>query len=610
MVAASQAANASAQGGGVTAPVTISGTAQGQQTNATPARSPGRVEQNSTAALNAQGLMDNPTRAIAIAAGQTPGGRWWRAAVPRAVQPGIPAGHRLARSACRPGGTERRERLYRAADSRPEEQRDGSADTTRTTRQLQSGRCLSTADGVGQFPGSAGNDPPVQPDPVCTVADTYGQNFGVGQPGPANTPTLAAGQATGALGYIPGFTGTDASQTQSNIAGQATTAQGAAGLTGFYAAPSQSQFTPGSFVRLDPGSYDSSTYGTQISYVLPSGQLQRVNIPQAQAMGWNGNLSTMPTISAQQAIGLESAPPSQLPVQTIAGLTGYSNLNTAAQNSAVAQAGVTGMYQAPATVQPPGTNWGGQTFSSLPQQVQQNYYQSRGGDWNAAMQAWVNDSNNALIAAGGSAPAAGTPQETLAAQNQYFTQANDLATQYGQYYAPSAPGQTGVAGTNMPQAGQTTLAGQQQAYSQQMGVINAAAALQANPFRQAQVIGQAGRVLQGLPTAGFSAPNTVTGVGTAGGNTQGGMGYMSQLIQDIQDPTANQTTAQSWLDNTPTPNKLDSTSFMASSPTTQNLILQSMQEKYGLDPTDSMAQIKNTLPQFNAPNTLGQVGNR
>ena len=30
-----------------------------------------------------------------------------------------------------------------------------------------------------------------------TVADTYGQNFGVGQPGPARTPTLAAGQATG-----------------------------------------------------------------------------------------------------------------------------------------------------------------------------------------------------------------------------------------------------------------------------------------------------------------------------------------------------------------------------------------------------------------------------
>ena len=399
-----------------------------------------------------------------------------------------------------------------------------------------------------------------------TQAGTYGQNFGLGQVAPTTASTLAAGQATGGIGYIPGFSGLDVGQTQSQLSTAAGTAQAAAGLTGFYAAPSQSQFSPGTFVRLDPSTYDSSTQGTQISYVLPSGQLQRVNIPQAQAMGWNGNLSTMPTISAQQAIGLESAPPSQLPQQTLQGLTGYSNLNTSAQNNAIAQSGVTGIYQAPATVTPPGTNWSGQTFSSLPAATQQAYYQSRGGDWNAAMQAWVTDSNAAIQAAGGSAPQAGAPQETLA--------------------------------------------GQQQAYSQQMGAINAAAALQANPFRQAQVIGQAGRVLQGLPTAGFQAPNTVTGVGTAGGNTQGGMGYMSQLIQDIQDPTANQTTAQSWLDNTPTPNKLDSQSFMSSSPTTQNLILQSMQEKYGLDPTDSMAQIKNTLPSFTAPAGYGQVGNR
>ena len=71
LVAATQAANASAQGGGVTAPVTIPGTAQGQQTNATPNPFAGQVGQNSTAALNAQGLMDNQ-QGRAIAAGQTP----------------------------------------------------------------------------------------------------------------------------------------------------------------------------------------------------------------------------------------------------------------------------------------------------------------------------------------------------------------------------------------------------------------------------------------------------------------------------------------------------------------------------------------------------------
>jgi hypothetical protein len=181
--------------------------------------------------------------------------------------------------------------------------------------------------------------------------------------------------------------------------------------------------------------------------------------------------------------------------------------------------------------------------------------------------------------------------QNIAAQNAGLT---------GYYVTPNGLQQ----GTGQ---GVMTQAAQQQLYAQQMGAVNAAAALQANPFRQAQVIGQAGRVLQGLPTAGFSAPNTVTGVGTAGGNTQGGMGYLQQLIDDIKDPTANQTTADSWLNATPTPNKLDSRSFLTSTPTTQNLILQSMQEKYGIDPTDALTQIKNTLPAFNAPNTTGVI---
>jgi hypothetical protein len=181
--------------------------------------------------------------------------------------------------------------------------------------------------------------------------------------------------------------------------------------------------------------------------------------------------------------------------------------------------------------------------------------------------------------------------QNIAAQNAGLT---------GYYVTPNGLAQ----GTGQ---GAPTLALQNQVYNQQMGAITAAAQLQANPFRQAQVLGQAGRVLQGLPTAGFQAPTTVAGVGTAGGNTQGGMGYLSQLISDIQNPTANQTTAQSWLDNTPTPNKLDSVSFLRSSPTTQNLILQAQQEKFGIDPTDALAQIKATMPQFNAPNTTGVI---
>jgi hypothetical protein len=186
-------------------------------------------------------------------------------------------------------------------------------------------------------------------------------------------------------------------------------------------------------------------------------------------------------------------------------------------------------------------------------------------------------------------------QTALSEWNQGLAQSGNVA-------GGMPPSLVSAAGPGTP-----TMAYQQQQYAQQMGAVTAAASMQANPFRQAQVIGQAGRILQGLPTAGFSAPNTVAGVGTAGGNTQGGMGYLSQMISDIQDPTANQTTAQSWLDATPTPNKIDSSSFLRASPTTQNLILQSMQEKFGLDPTDSLKQIQNTLPQFSAPNTTGTV---
>jgi hypothetical protein len=107
--------------------------------------------------------------------------------------------------------------------------------------------------------------------------------------------------------------------------------------------------------------------------------------------------------------------------------------------------------------------------------------------------------------------------------------------------------------------------------------------------------------------AAFQAPTTVAGVGTAGGNQAGGMGYLQQMIDDIRDPSANQTSMNQVLNAIPTPNKVNSTEFLRAAPSTQNMVLQGMQEKYGLDPTDSMAQIKATLPQFTAPTTMGSV---
>jgi len=151
-------------------------------------------------------------------------------------------------------------------------------------------------------------------------------------------------------------------------------------------------------------------------------------------------------------------------------------------------------------------------------------------------------------------------------------------------------------------AGTPTMAREQQTYAQQLGAITTAAGLQANPFRQAQVIGQLGGVLRGTGVAGFQAP------GQAQGQTDfSGMGNMQRLIDDIRGgPNAiNSQSTQSVLDAIPTPNKLDSVNFARSSPLTQNMVLQGMQEKYGLNPNDALAQIKNTLPQFQAPTTFG-----
>jgi hypothetical protein len=489
--------------------------------------------QGSTAAMNARGYADNPTGRAQMAAGQQPSGegRW----VPLTT-----GGNGVATAS----------QLGSALDS--------------LWGASASGSMQQFLESIRQFNLNFGN----------TMAGTYGQNWGPGVLAPQTASSLAAQQAGGMIGYIPGFSGLTTGQTQGELAQQASTAQGAAGLTGWYAAPSQSEWTPGTFVRLDPGTYDTSQYGdVQISYVLPSGQLQRVNIPQAKAMGWDGDLSKMPTTTAQHAIQLEGAPPQKLPQQTLEGLSAYSNLNTAAQNQALASAGVTGYYTAPSTIYAPGVDLNGGKFSDLPLETQNAYYMSNGSDWNAAMAKWVHDSNAAI--------------------QQFYTD-------------------RGLPPPNQAGQPQMTMAREQQTYNQQMGAINTAASLQANPFRQQQVIGQLGNVLGvgGHPAASFSAPNTVAGVGTAGGtgpNT--GMAYMQQLIDDIRGGTnsANSQGVQGVLDAIPTPNKINSQDFLRSAPSTQNMILQGMQEKYGLDPNDSLTQIKNTLPSFQAPTTFGQV---
>lgn len=174
-------------------------------------------------------------------------------------------------------------------------------------------------------------------------------------------------------------------------------------------------------------------------------------------------------------------------------------------------------------------------------------------------------------------------QPTMAMQQQQFQQALDAA------------GLTGV------YQGAPTLQAQNQAFTQGMGLIGQTAALQANPFRQQAAMGQMSRLLGGQSVAGMGQIGTVPGAGT------GGLGYLQQMIDDIRDPAANTAAMNDVLAGIPTPNKLNSVDFFKSPTTTQNMVLQGMSEKYGIDPNDALQQIRNTLPGFRAPSTFGQV---
>jgi hypothetical protein len=266
-----------------------------------------------------------------------------------------------------------------------------------------------------------------------------------------------------------------------------------------------------------------------------------------------------------------------------AGLTGtYNGQQTQqaqlqAANIAAQQAGLTGYY-----VAPPGVG--------------------AAGAWSAPSAAQYVSARTQQLQGFGMDPtqAAQTAQAEWA---QGMAQSGNVAygLPAGISFTPP-PGAVGGAGQGVP-----TMAREQQTYAQQMGVASLASQLQANPFRQQQVLGQASRILGGQPVAGFQAPGTVAGVGTAGGNQQGGLGYLQQMIDDIKNPTPNQTTADQFLASTPTPNKIDSTSFLRAAPSTQNILLQAMQEKYGISPDDATAQIKATLPQFQAPTFAGTI---
>lgn len=477
-------------------------------------------------------------------------------------------------------------------------------------------------------------------------------NFGSQMLPPAGTPLQSTMNTMGAAGAIPGATGFNTGSTAAYQQQLQSMAQNAAGLTGFYNAPRTSQFSPGTFVRIDPGTYDTSQYGdTQLDYVTPSGQLQRVSTTQAKQMGWSGSTADLSTIPFSQAATLESAPPQYLPQQTLQGLQAYQGMNTQAQSNAIAQSGVTGMYQAPSQIYAPGTDLNGSTFQNLDQATQQAYFYSNGGDWTAAMNKWVADSNNAIRQAvekaggtfdpnspGGIAGNRPGPQETLQAQNQYFNQAQQYAQTYGQYYAPSAPGQTAQAGTNAPQAGQQTLAGQQQQWQQGFSQeqLNQQASQQylqllsqlqgpADYGKYLNVLGSTPGGIQGM--VGAAAGNYIPGTGSTGvspqgqtlqnlvgaatGQAGGGTGANAQDTSSFQQGTGSASPGgmnyQQYMNTAqglPAPNQIAPQAFNNMTPSQQQM-MGGMYQQLGYYGPDINAMFQQSLPKYAAGSSSG-----
>jgi hypothetical protein len=465
-------------------------------------------------------------------------------------------------------------------------------------------------------------------------------NFGSMMLPQAGTPLQSTMNTMGAAGAIPGATGFNTGSTAAYQQQLQSMAQNAAGLTGFYNAPRTSQYSPGTFVRIDPGTYDTSQYGdTQLDYVTPSGQLQRVSTTQAKQMGWSGSTADLSTIPFSQAATLESAPPQYLPQQTLQGLQAYQGMNTQAQSNALAQSQATGMYQAPSQIYAPGTNAGGQKFQDLDQATQQAYFYSNGGDWTAAMNKWVADSNAAYQQAGGQPQnQPGTPQETLQAQNQYFNQAQQYAQTYGQYYAPSAPGQTAQAGTNAPQAGQQTLAGQQQQWQQGFSQeqLNQQASQQylqllsqlqgpADYGKYLNVLGSTPGGIQGM--VGAAAGNYIPGTGSTGvspqgqtlqnlvgaatGQAGGGTGANAQNNQSFQQGTGSASPGgmnyQQYMNTAqglPAPNQIAPQAFNNMTPSQQQM-MGGMYQQLGYYGPDINAMFQQSLPKYAAGSSSG-----
>jgi hypothetical protein len=297
-------------------------------------------------------------------------------------------------------------------------------------------------------------------------------------------------------------------------------AQQAAGMTGYFNNPQTWTYQPGTFV------YSDSSQGGNgaIGQVMPNGTVRQLTSADAQAMGYQQNLAQ--PLSGSDFYNMATGQPGEIKGQ------GTNQLTLQAQQQyaqmAAAQAGVTGVYQAPDNSQQylqqqyaQGVNQFGETWQGLPQSVRDQYVKELGGNVQAAMQQWAQQSSQQDLAAGY------TPTNTGATGPQASLQ---LQQMYGQY--------------GLPTAGQSTLAAQQQAWQQQYQTAQFGLQAQGQQQQAAQQYLQLLSQLQGPADYGQylkvlgSTPGGLQGlVGAAAGNyvPGGGVSGTAPQAQTLQN---------------------------------------------------------------------------
>jgi hypothetical protein len=413
--------------------------------------------------------------------------------------------------------------------------------------------------------------------------------------------------------------------------------------TGLYSAPMALPYQPGTLLK-DPNGF--------VGVVNQDGSLTGFSNPQQLAQFAASRGTTADALlqyavpaSSQQMQQLQMGPPTQLPQTTLAA-------QQQAAQQAAQQAGITGMYTQPGTGNIALDAWNSQAS----QDQKQTYLNAEGGNVANASNRWWQDMQGA-IAQSGQTPqqyAYGAGNETLAAQQQYATQANQLSQMYGQYYAPTAPGQTAQAGVNAPTPGQATQAAQQQAWQQQyqtaqfglqaQGQQQQAAQQYLQLLSQLQGPADYGQYLRTLASApqgltslvGAAAGNYIPGGGTTGvapqaqtlqnlvgaatGFAGGGTGANAPSQSGTQDTSGQGATGstgasqggmnyQNYLataQGLPAPNQLAPQSYNAMTPSERQM-LGGMWSNLGWSPQDISSLYQTSLPKYAAGSAAGSM---